>query len=92
MKKWVEYKTSILDTWIEQGKMAPVDSERLIFHIWAMTQTWADFEVQWAAILDRPDGLQEDDFEKATNAIITTVLRNCGLMPLPERKTGGGLT
>lgn len=88
LKKWVEEKTAILDTWIDQGKMASVDSERLIFHIWAMTQTWADFEVQWAAILDKPNGLEDSDFEKATNAIITTVLRNCGLMPLPERKTG----
>ncbi|MEP4190126.1 MAG: TetR family transcriptional regulator C-terminal domain-containing protein, partial [Sneathiella sp.] len=59
----------------------------LIFHIWAMTQTWADFEVQWACILGRDEGLQPDDFEQATNAIITTVLRNCGLMPLPERIT-----
>lgn len=88
LKKWVERKVSILDTWIEQGKMASVDSERLIFHIWAMTQTWADFEVQWAAVMGRPNGLEEQDFEEATNAIITTVLRNCGLIPLPERKRG----
>ncbi|MEP3246153.1 MAG: TetR/AcrR family transcriptional regulator [Sneathiella sp.] len=87
LKDWVEKKSAILDTWISQGKMAPVDSERLIFHIWAMTQTWADFEVQWACILGRDEGLQPDDFEQATNAIITTVLRNCGLMPLPERIT-----
>ncbi len=87
LKKWVKRKASILDTWIDQGKMASVDSERLIFHIWAMTQTWADFEVQWAAILGRENGLEERDFEEATNSIITTVLRTCGLMPLPERKT-----
>lgn len=88
LKKWVERKASILDTWIDQGKMASVDSERLIFHIWAMTQTWADFEVQWAAVMGRSNGLEEQDFEEATNAIITTVLRTCGLIPLPERKRG----
>lgn len=91
LKDWVERKSAVLDSWIDQGKMASVDSERLIFHIWAMTQTWADFEVQWAAILDKPDGLEEVDYEEATNAIITTVLRNCGLMPLPPRKTGSGI-
>jgi TetR/AcrR family transcriptional regulator len=88
LKDWVERKSNILDKWIDQGRMAPLDSKKLIFHIWAMTQTWADFEVQWAAVLGRDAGLQEIDFEDATNAIITTVLRNCGLMPLPPRKTG----
>lgn len=89
LKQWVEEKSAILDKWIEQGKMAPVDTTRLIFHIWAMTQTWADFEVQWASILGREnDQLESQDFEQATNAIITTVLRNCGLLPLPERRTG----
>lgn len=86
LKDWVERKASILDIWIEQGKMSPVDSTKLIFHIWAMTQTWADFEVQWSAVLGDPAGLTEKDFEEATNAIIITVLRTCGLVPLPPRK------
>ena len=87
LKDWVEAKSAILDKWISDGKMAPVDSTRLIFHIWAMTQTWADFEVQWSCILGRQNGLEDADFEQATNSIITTILRNCGLMPLPERKS-----
>ncbi len=87
LKEWVDQKSAILDTWIEQGKMAPLDSTKLIFHIWAMTQTWADFEVQWSAVLGNPKGLTDADFEDATNAIITTVLRNCGLIPVPPRKT-----
>ncbi|MFT6557636.1 TetR/AcrR family transcriptional regulator [Sneathiella sp.] len=90
LKAWVEKKSAVLDTWIEQGKMAPVDSKRLIFHIWAMTQTWADFEIQWASVLGREEGvLLDEDFEQATNSIITTVLRNCGLIPLPERLNNG---
>jgi len=83
LKDWVEEKAAILDKWIEQGKMSPVDSKHLIFHIWAMTQTWADFEAQWSAILGRENGLEPMDFDTATNAIITTVLRNCGLVALP---------
>ena len=87
LKDWVDHKSEILDTWIEQGKMAPVDSTKLIFHIWTMTQTWADFEVQWSAVLGNPGGLTDKDFENATNAIITMVLRTCGLVPVPPRKT-----
>ncbi len=86
LKDWVEEKSGILDNWIAQGRMAPVDTKHLIFHIWAMTQTWADFEAQWSAILGRKNGLEAPDFETATNAIITTVLRNCGLVPLPPGK------
>lgn len=85
LKDWVEEKSAILDKWIEQGRMASVDSKRLIFHIWIMTQTWADFEAQWSAILGRKNGLEPLDFDMATNAIITTVLRTCGLVPLPPR-------
>ncbi|MBE7637106.1 TetR family transcriptional regulator [Sneathiella sp. P13V-1] len=87
LKDWVESKAAIMDQWIDEGKMAPVDTKKLIFHIWAMTQTWADFEVQWSAILGEGDTLSPAQFEEASNAIISMVLRNCGLLPIPPRKT-----
>ncbi|MEH6527433.1 MAG: TetR/AcrR family transcriptional regulator [Sneathiella sp.] len=86
LKDWVDDKAALIDTWIDQGKMAPVDSKHLIFHIWALTQTWADFESQWSAILGRENGLTDEDFEVATNNIITTVLRTCGLIPVSARQ------
>lgn len=79
LRRWVDQKAAILDDWIAQGRMAPLDTKRLIFHIWAMTQTWADFGAQYSAILQKPDGLDEADFDQATDAIIETVLRACGL-------------
>ncbi|MZR30295.1 TetR family transcriptional regulator C-terminal domain-containing protein [Sneathiella litorea] len=85
LKEWVEEKAAILDHWIEEGRMAPVDSKRLLFHIWSMTQTWADFEVQWAAVLGRKKKLKAEDFDAATDFIITIVLRTCGLQPIPSR-------
>ena len=86
LKDWVEEKAAIIDHWIADGRMAPVDSQRLLFHIWAMTQTWADFEVQWAAILGRKKKLNTADFDAATDAIITMVLRTCGLQPIPSKR------
>lgn len=79
LRRWVDQKAAIIDGWIAAGRMAPLDSKRLIFHIWAMTQTWADFGAQYSAILQRENGLDESDFDKATDAIIETVLRTCGL-------------
>ncbi|MCF8468979.1 MAG: TetR/AcrR family transcriptional regulator [Sneathiella sp.] len=87
LKEWVEAKAAILDHWIAEGRMAPVDSERLLFHIWVMTQTWADFEAQWAAVLGRKNGLQPADFDAATDAITTMVLRTCGLVPVLPRSS-----
>lgn len=85
LKDWVEEKAAILDHWIADGRMAPVDSKRLLFHIWSMTQTWADFEAQWAAVLGRKKNLKPEDFDAATDFIITIVLRTCGLQPIPSR-------
>ncbi|MBO6827737.1 MAG: TetR family transcriptional regulator C-terminal domain-containing protein [Sneathiella sp.] len=87
LKEWVEEKAGIMDQWIEEGRMAPVNTRTLIFHIWAMTQTWADFEVQWTAILGTGDHLGDAEYEEATNAIISMVLRSCGLIPVPPRMT-----
>jgi len=87
LKEWVEAKAAILDQWIAEGRMAPLNTRTLIFHIWAMTQTWADFEVQWAAILSTGDHLGNTEYEEATNAIISMVLRSCGLTPVPARMT-----
>ncbi|TNE35415.1 MAG: TetR/AcrR family transcriptional regulator [Alphaproteobacteria bacterium] len=79
LKDWVEEKAAIFDGWAQEGKITPVDGRRLLFHIWAMTQTWADFGAQWTAVLGRKNGLTDADFDVATTAVITTVLRTCGL-------------
>ena len=87
LKDWVESKAGIMDQWIAEGRMAPVNTRTLIFHIWAMPQTWADFEVQWTSILQTGDHLGDAEYNEATNAIITMVLRSCGLTPVPQRVT-----
>ena len=53
----------------DAGKMAPVDGRHLLFLIWAMTQTYADFDVQVAAVLGR-DRVAPRDYQEAT-ALIT---------------------
>lgn len=55
LKALVDEKTSILTGWMDQGKIARLHPYHLIFSIWALTQHYADFDVQVRAILGDED-------------------------------------
>lgn len=86
LRQTVEAKAKVIEGWIAAGRMAPVAPDHLFFTLWAMTQTYADFDVQIAAVLGR-DKLGETDYDDATRHITALVLRGCGLAPT-ERGTG----
>jgi len=74
----VRKRAAIVDGWIAAGRMAPVDSTHLFFTIWAATQTYADFDVQVRSVLGRSK-LTARDHERATEHVVSLVLRGCGL-------------
>ncbi len=51
LKVLVDEKAHVIATWIEQGKLKPVDPYHLIFSIWSVTQHYADFGVQIEILL-----------------------------------------
>ncbi|MFN3663236.1 TetR family transcriptional regulator C-terminal domain-containing protein [Yoonia sp.] len=51
LKALVDDKAAIIQGWADNGKIAPVDPYHLIFSIWALTQHYADFDVQVRAVL-----------------------------------------
>jgi TetR/AcrR family transcriptional regulator len=55
LRDLVEEKAAVLRTWMEQGRIARVHPVHLIFSIWALTQHYADFDVQVRAVLG-PEG------------------------------------
>ena len=71
-------KAAVIDHWVAQGRMAPVDSTHLFFTIWSATQTYADFDVQVCAVLGKAE-LTDADHERATRHVIGLILRGCGL-------------
>ena len=71
-------KASVVQAWVDAGRMAPVDGMHLFFTIWAATQTYADFDVQICAVLEQ-DALTPQDFERATEHVVSLILRGCGL-------------
>ena len=64
LKALVDEKAKVIESWMEQGKIARTDPYHLIFSIWATTQHYADFDVQVRAVLG-PNRGGEGRFEDA---------------------------
>ena len=56
LKALVDEKAALIARWSAEGKLAKVDPHHLIFSIWAITQHYADFDIQVRAILDPARG------------------------------------
>ena len=52
LKPLVDEKCAVIRTWMDQGKLAPVDPQHLIYSIWSTTQHYADFEAQVQVLAD----------------------------------------
>ncbi|PZX16508.1 TetR family transcriptional regulator [Palleronia aestuarii] len=57
LRDLVEEKAQAIAAWAETGAIAPVDPRHLIISVWALTQHYADFDVQVRAVLGRDDPL-----------------------------------
>jgi TetR/AcrR family transcriptional regulator len=65
--------SEVMKGWIAAGQLKPVSPEHLLFCIWAMTQTYADFAVQIGAVLAKP-ALDAQVFEAALTTVTQLVL------------------
>ena len=77
LRALVAAKSAVIEGWIARGLMAPVEPRHLFFVLWAMTQTYADFEVQIRAVLGHRLGAR--DFQAGTELIERLALLGCGL-------------
>ena len=78
LRELVARKSAVIEGWIAQGRMAPVDPPHLFFTIWAATQTYADFAPQVCAVLGARS-LRGAAWQRATEHVMGFVLRGCGL-------------
>ena len=51
LKTLVDEKAVVIAGWAASGRIRPVDPYHLIFSVWALTQHYADFDVQVRAVL-----------------------------------------
>lgn len=71
LRDLVDEKARTLTRWMEEGRIARVDPVHLIFSIWALTQHYADFDVQVRAVL----GPGHDPFAEAGSFLETLFAR-----------------
>lgn len=74
LKSLVDEKAAVLHDWAATGRIAPVDPHHLIFSIWALTQHYADFDVQVRAVLG-PGRDPLDEAETFLTELFTRLLR-----------------
>ncbi|MDQ0469759.1 HTH-type transcriptional regulator RutR [Labrys wisconsinensis] len=70
----VDRKIGIVNGWIAEGRLAPMDPRHLLFMIWATTQHYADFATQIRALTGK--GLEDEAFFGETRqAVVGVILR-----------------
>ncbi|MBY0351127.1 TetR family transcriptional regulator C-terminal domain-containing protein [Tabrizicola sp.] len=77
LRALVTDKARVLIRWMDEGRIARVDPVHLIFSIWALTQHYADFDVQVRAVL----GPGHDPFAEAGRFLETLFTRLLSLGP-----------
>ncbi len=76
LKDLVDTKVGVIRTWIDEGRMKPIDPYHLVFMIWATTQHYADFEIQIEAITGH--SVREPKFRKGAEETLKTLFLKCG--------------
>lgn len=79
LKTLVDEKAAVLTRWMDEGRIARLHPVHLVFSIWALTQHYADFDVQVRAVL----GEGHDPFAEAQEFLHTLFTRLLHPIPAP---------
>lgn len=60
LKELVKVKCAVIQQWINQGRLRPIEPLHLLFAVWSTTQHYADFKTQVDILNDKPDQLFGD--------------------------------
>jgi TetR/AcrR family transcriptional regulator len=69
---------AVIQNWVNAGMMAPVDPLLLLFHIWAITQHYADYQHQ-VTFFRGASGTTADDRERLIVEATRFILRGGGI-------------
>lgn len=79
LRDWTAGRMAVIQSWVDQGKMAPVDARHLLYMLWAMTQHYADFGHQ-IETLNGGKPLTDAQWREATETVKTVILRGIGVI------------
>lgn len=77
-RHWIKQKVLVIEDWISQGLMSPVNPYHLLFLIWSSTQHYADFDTQILAGLNKKN-MKNEDFEEVIASLTSIILTGCGV-------------
>ena len=75
LKALVDEKAAVIAGWAAAGRIAPVHPQHLIFSVWALTQHYADFDVQVRLVLGDPESDPFPEAERYLTTLFTRLLR-----------------
>lgn len=77
LRAWTDDRISVINQWIEAGKLRPISARHLLYAIWATTQHYADFGHQIKTLNDNApfsDAQWQDTKEAVKNILLNGVL------------------
>ena len=77
LREWTAGRVALIQAWIDQGRMAPVNPEHLLYMLWATTQHYADFGHQ-IETLNGGAPLTDAQWRAAKASVKTMILRGIG--------------
>jgi TetR/AcrR family transcriptional regulator len=79
LRDWTDGRIALIQRWIDEGKMAPIDPRHLLYMLWATTQHYADFGHQ-IETLNGSHPLTDRQWREATESVKQIILRGIGAL------------
>ena len=77
LREWTTGRAALIQRWIDEGKMTPVNPEHLLYMLWATTQHYADFGHQ-IETLNGGKPLTDQQWRAAKDSVKSMILRGIG--------------
>jgi TetR/AcrR family transcriptional regulator len=77
LREWTTGRAGLIQRWIDEGKMAAVNPEHLLYMLWATTQHYADFGHQSETLNDGAP-LTDQQWRAAKDSVKSMILRGIG--------------
>lgn len=77
LRDWTAGRAALIQRWIDEGKMAPVNPDHLLYMLWATTQHYADFGHQ-IETLNGGKPLTDTQWQAAKASVKDMILRGIG--------------
>lgn len=77
LNEWTDTRISVINRWIKNGLIDPIDARHLLYMIWATTQHYADFQHQ-VITLNGGKPLDDAQWGAATRNVTDIILKGIG--------------